>query len=65
MDEVLTASCSTCNGPREVRDWHEDREMLVIDLACGHTARRTARLEWLPATPGRAAARALSLAVPR
>jgi hypothetical protein len=49
VDPVLTIYCPSCNVRRGVKDWHESGEALVIDLEpCGHMARRTERLEWLP-----------------
>ena len=55
MNAVLTTYCRTCKALRAVKDWHESREVLVIDLEpCGHMARRTTRLEWLPTIAARA-----------
>ena len=44
---VRTTYCPSCQALRAVRDWHEHREMLEIELdPCGHVVRRSARLEW-------------------
>jgi len=62
---LLSTYCSTCRALRAIKDWHECRDVLLIDLEpCGHVARRTARLEWLPAVPAPtgAALRSFSLA---
>ena len=46
---VLMSYCPMCDAWREVADWREDAEDLILHLEpCGHKARRTARLEWLP-----------------
>lgn len=56
MDGVPSTYCSTCKALRAIKDWHECRDILLIELEpCGHVARRTARLEWLAS--GRARAR--------
>jgi len=40
--------CRTCNAFREIEDWRERGEALVIALGpCGHDIRRRAGLEWL------------------
>jgi len=50
LDATLATYCSTCETWREVKDWHESGDAIVIELeVCGHLARRTSRLEWLPA----------------
>ena len=39
--------CRTCNTFREVEDWREGGEALVIALEpCGHQIRRRAGIEW-------------------
>jgi hypothetical protein len=54
VNPVLTIYCPSRKARRAVKDWHESRETLVIDLEpCGHMARRTDRLEWLPVIPAR------------
>jgi hypothetical protein len=54
VNPVLTIYCPSRKALRAVKDWHESRETLVIDLEpCGHMARRTDRLEWLPVIPER------------
>jgi hypothetical protein len=51
---MLTIYCPRCNARRAVKDWHESREALVIDLEpCGHIARWTNRLEWFPVVTAR------------
>ena len=50
LDATLATYCATCETWREVRDWHESGDAIVIELeGCGHLTRRTSRLEWLPA----------------
>jgi Zn ribbon nucleic-acid-binding protein len=49
LRRVLMSYCPMCDAWREVMDWREDAEYLILHLGpCGHEARRTARLEWLP-----------------
>jgi Zn ribbon nucleic-acid-binding protein len=44
---IPTSYCPSCRMMRAIRNWHERREMLEIELEpCGHVARRSARLEW-------------------
>jgi hypothetical protein len=54
MSGTPTLFCRTCNAFREVEDWRERGEALVIALGpCGHEIRRHAAMEW--AVPERAA----------
>lgn len=42
-----TTQCPFCHALRAVKDWHEHRETLQIELEpCGHVIQRNARLEW-------------------
>jgi len=44
---IPTTQCPICHAFRAVRDWHERRETLEIELdPCGHVVCRNARLEW-------------------
>jgi hypothetical protein len=39
--------CGSCHVFRIIRNWHEHREALVIELEpCGHVVHRNAGLEW-------------------
>ncbi len=47
MGGLPTIYCPACHALRAIKDWHEQREMFVIELdRCGHVVRRSARLEW-------------------
>lgn len=47
MSGVPTLYCRTCNAFREVEEWHEHGENLVIELEpCGHRIHRRAGIEW-------------------
>lgn len=47
MSGVPALYCRTCNAFREVEDWREHGEALVIALEpCGHQIRRHAGIEW-------------------
>ena len=47
MSATPAIYCSTCDILRGIRDWHEQRDSLLIELdPCGHTMVRSARLEW-------------------
>jgi Zn ribbon nucleic-acid-binding protein len=44
---TLTAFCATCRASREIRDWREQADSLLIELEeCGHVIRRCSRDEW-------------------
>ncbi|HEX9748833.1 MAG TPA: hypothetical protein VGB86_10565 [Methylomirabilota bacterium] len=47
MSGMPALYCRRCNDFREVEDWHERGEALVIALEpCGHEIRRRAGIEW-------------------
>lgn len=47
MNGMPALYCRTCNTFREVEDWRERGEALVIALGpCGHEIRRSAGVEW-------------------
>jgi hypothetical protein len=48
MVATLSAYCATCGTRREIRDWHEHADSLLIELEeCGHVVCRCSRDEWL------------------
>ena len=48
MTGIPTIFCVQCKALREVNDWRERGDDLLIELGpCQHRAVRTARLEWL------------------
>jgi hypothetical protein len=48
MSGMPTMYCSACGALRAIHDWHEQRELLLIELEpCGHVTLRNARVEWL------------------
>jgi hypothetical protein len=48
MSGMPTMYCSACGALRAIHDWHEQRELLLIELEpCGHVTLRSARVEWL------------------
>lgn len=52
MTSTPTFYCSACHRLRGIRDWHDHREVLSIELEpCGHVLRRDSRLEWTPLQP--------------
>lgn len=47
MNGMPALYCRTCNDFREVADWRERGEALVIELEpCGHEISRRAGTEW-------------------
>jgi hypothetical protein len=47
MSGMPALYCRTCNAFREIENWHERGEILVIALGpCGHRIRRPAGIEW-------------------
>lgn len=47
MSGMPALFCRPCNAFREVEDWRERGETLVIALEpCGHQIRRDAGIEW-------------------
>jgi hypothetical protein len=40
--------CSSCQALREIREWHDEGELLRIELdPCGHVMHRNASVEWM------------------
>ncbi len=44
---LLTIYCPVCDAVRQIKDWHDREDVLLIEVEpCGHVVRRCATLEW-------------------
>jgi hypothetical protein len=47
MREIPTTYCPICKIFQPVKDWHDRRGILLIELKhCGHVIQHSTRLEW-------------------